>query len=132
MISWTEHWLGIQGELLLLAASSTQLLTAWPMRRCWWLFWSSSKIRRGIVLLVFLALVASLLVSYIRARAEAAGLECQGGIFTRSERIIVLALGLLLSNLTNALVIALAIIAAFSFFTAGQRLFSVWRHQKSK
>jgi CDP-diacylglycerol--glycerol-3-phosphate 3-phosphatidyltransferase len=84
------------------------------------------------VLLVFLALVASLLVSYIRARAEAAGLECQGGIFTRSERIIVLALGLLLSNLTNALVIALAIIAAFSFFTAGQRLFSVWRHQKSK
>jgi CDP-diacylglycerol--glycerol-3-phosphate 3-phosphatidyltransferase len=85
-----------------------------------------------IVLLVFLTLVASLLVSYIRARAEAAGLECQGGIFTRSERIIVLALGLLLSNLTNALVIALAIIAAFSFFTAGQRLFNVWRHQKSK
>jgi CDP-diacylglycerol--glycerol-3-phosphate 3-phosphatidyltransferase len=85
-----------------------------------------------LVLLVFLALVASLLVSYIRARAEAVGLECQGGIFTRSERIIVLALGLLLSNLTNALVIALAIIAAFSFFTAGQRLFSVWRYQKSQ
>lgn len=84
-----------------------------------------------LVLLVFLAFVASLLVSYIRARALNAGLEPGRGIFTRSERVIVLALGLLLSNLTNALVIALAIIAAFSFFTAGQRLFYAWRHQKA-
>jgi CDP-diacylglycerol--glycerol-3-phosphate 3-phosphatidyltransferase len=90
------------------------------LENTWWL-----------VLLVFLTLVGSLLVSYIRARAEAAGLECQGGIFTRSERIIVLALGLLLSSLPNALVIALAVIAAFSFFTAGQRLLSVWKNQKS-
>jgi CDP-diacylglycerol--glycerol-3-phosphate 3-phosphatidyltransferase len=83
------------------------------------------------VLLVFLALVGSLLVSYVRARAEAAGMDCQRGLFTRAERIIVLALGLLLSSLTNALVIALAIIVVFSFFTVGQRLFYVWRHQKS-
>ncbi len=85
-----------------------------------------------LVLLVFLAFVSSLLVSYIRARALNAGLEPGRGIFTRSERIIVLALGLLLSSLTNALVIALAIIAAFSFFTAGQRLFYAWRNQKSQ
>jgi len=85
-----------------------------------------------LVLLVFLAFVSSLLVSYIRARALNAGLEPGRGIFTRAERIIVLALGLLLSSLTNALVIALAVIAAFSFFTAGQRLFSAWRNQKTK
>jgi CDP-diacylglycerol--glycerol-3-phosphate 3-phosphatidyltransferase len=85
-----------------------------------------------MALLVFLALVSSLMVSYIRARAEGAGLECQRGIFTRSERIIVLALGLLLSSLPNALVIALAVIAAFSFFTAGQRLFYAWRQPKAK
>lgn len=84
-----------------------------------------------LVLLVFLAMVSSLMVSYIRARAEGAGMECRRGIFTRAERIIVLALGLLLSGLNHALVIALAVIAAFSFFTAGQRLFSVWRNQKS-
>jgi len=83
-----------------------------------------------LVLLVFLAFVASLLVSYIRARALNAGLEPGRGIFTRSERVAVLALGLLLSHLDNALVIALAIIATFSFFTAGQRLFYAWRHQK--
>jgi CDP-diacylglycerol--glycerol-3-phosphate 3-phosphatidyltransferase len=85
-----------------------------------------------LVLLVFLAMVASLLVSYIRARALDAGLEPGRGIFTRSERIIVLALGLLLSSLDNALVIALAVIAAFSFFTAGQRLFYAWRDSKKK
>jgi CDP-diacylglycerol--glycerol-3-phosphate 3-phosphatidyltransferase len=81
-------------------------------------------------LLVFLALVSSMMVSYIRARAEAAGVECKVGFFTRAERVIVLALGLLFSHWDNALTIALAVIVAFSFFTAGQRLFYVWRHQK--
>ena len=78
------------------------------------------------VLLVFLALFGSLLVSYIRARAEALGLECQVGLFTRAERVIVLALGLLL----NQIVIALAIIVVFSFFTFGQRLIYVWQQTK--
>jgi len=79
------------------------------------------------VLLVGLALVGSLLVSYIRARAEALGLDCQVGLFTRPERVIVLALGLLLGHIDYVLIIALAIIVFFSFFTAGQRLFYVWR-----
>jgi CDP-diacylglycerol--glycerol-3-phosphate 3-phosphatidyltransferase len=91
------------------------------LENTWWL-----------VLLVFLAFVGSLLVSYIRARALNAGLEPGRGIFTRAERVIVLALGLLLSSLNNALVIALAVIAAFSFFTAGQRLFYAWRDSKKK
>jgi len=83
----------------------------------------------GIVL-VGIALVGSLLVSYIRARAEALGLECRTGLFTRPERVVVLALGLLLSHFSYALVGALAIIVIFSFFTAGQRLFYVWRQTR--
>jgi len=83
-----------------------------------------------VVLLVFLALLGSLLVSYVRARAEGAGLECQVGLFTRAERVVVLALGLLLSNIDCALVIALAIVAVFSFFTFGQRLVYVWRQTR--
>ena len=80
------------------------------------------------VLLVGSVLLASLLVSYIRARAEAVGLKCMVGLFTRPERVIVLALGLLL----NGLEIALAVIAAFSFFTVGQRLIYVWRQVRDK
>lgn len=84
------------------------------------------------ILLAGIALPGSLLVSYIRARAEAVGLECQVGLFTRAERVIVLALGLLLSQIDYAfLVIALAIIVVFSFFTAGQRLVYVWQQRKS-
>ena len=78
------------------------------------------------ILLVCLALSGSLLVSYIRARAEALGLECQVGLFTRTERVIVLALGLWL----NQVVIALAIIVVFSFFTIGQRLIYVWQQTR--
>ncbi len=82
------------------------------------------------ILLASVALIGSLLVSYIRARAEALGLECQVGLFTRAERVIVLALGLLLSQIDYALIIALAIIVVFSFFTVGQRLLYVWRQTK--
>ncbi len=83
------------------------------------------------ILLAGVALISSPLVSYIRARAEALGLECQVGVFTRAERVIVLALGLLLSQIDYAfLFITLAIIVVLSFFTAGQRLVYVWKQTK--
>jgi CDP-diacylglycerol--glycerol-3-phosphate 3-phosphatidyltransferase len=82
------------------------------------------------ILLVGVALLGSQLVSYIRARAEAQGLECRVGIFTRAERVVVLALGLLLSHLASALIIALAIIVVFSFVTVSQRLIYVWQQRK--
>jgi len=89
-------------------------------------------IKEWAVLLVGVALLGSLLVSYIRARAEAVGLECQVGLFTRAERVVVLALGLLLYQIAYALVIALAIISVFSFFTIGQRLLYVWQQTKTR
>ena len=82
------------------------------------------------VLLVALALPGSFMVSYLRARTEALGLECKVGIFTRPERVTVLSLGLLLSQIDYALIAALAIIVALSFFTAGQRLFYAWRQTR--
>jgi CDP-diacylglycerol--glycerol-3-phosphate 3-phosphatidyltransferase len=84
------------------------------------------------ILLAGAALLGSLLVSYIRARGEVLGLECQVGLFTRAERVVVLALGLLLSQIDYALIIALAIIVAFSFITVGQRLVHLWRQTKNR
>lgn len=81
-------------------------------------------------LLVGIALLGSLLVSYMRARIEALGIECKVGLFTRPERVIILALGLLLSQYDYALVIALAVITFFSFFTVGQRLLYAWRQTR--
>jgi len=85
------------------------------------------------ILLVGAALVGSLLVSYIRARAEALGLECEAGLFTRTERVIVLALGLLLSQVVDyALITALAIIVVFSFVTIVQRLIYIRQQTRIK
>ena len=79
------------------------------------------------IIFVGLTLISSMLVSYIRARAEALGLECEVGLFTRPERVVLLALGLLLSQIDYALIVVLGIIMVFSFFTVGQRLLHVWR-----
>jgi CDP-diacylglycerol--glycerol-3-phosphate 3-phosphatidyltransferase len=84
----------------------------------------------GESILVGLALTSSLVVSYLRSRVEALGIEGNIGLFTRSERVIVLALGLLLSQFQYVLIIALSIITFFSFFTAGQRLYHAWRQAR--
>jgi len=83
------------------------------------------------VALAGITLISSQLVSYVRAKAEALNINCEIGIFTRPERVVILSVGLLLSKFDNVLLIALAIIAALSFFTAGQRLFFVRKKIKS-
>jgi CDP-diacylglycerol---glycerol-3-phosphate 3-phosphatidyltransferase len=80
------------------------------------------------LVLVFLALTGSFLTSYIRARAEALNIDCTVGIFTRPERVIVLALGLLL----NLVFIAVAIVVVLSFITVGQRFIHVWRNARTE
>ncbi len=75
------------------------------------------------VILIYLTIVGSLLVSYARARAEGAGIECKVGIFTRFERIAVLVLGLF----SGWMLPALAILALFSHITALQRVWHVHR-----
>lgn len=65
-----------------------------------------------------LALLAGLLVSYARARAEALGATCTVGLATRGERVILLVLGLL----TGLVVEALAAILVLSAITVVQRI----------
>lgn len=82
------------------------------------------------IITVGLALLGSMMVSYIRAKAEALGFTCELGLFTRPERVVVLSLGLLLSGIEYALVTALVIVVVFSFITAGQRLIHVWQQTR--
>lgn len=70
---------------------------------------------------VFLAAAGSVLVSYIKARAEGLGFSCEVGILTRAERYLVLA-PLLVLNLP---VIAIWIIALLANFTALQRIMHI-------
>ena len=83
------------------------------------------------IMLASIAIPSSLLVSYIKAKAEVLNIECEVGIFTRTERVIVLALGLSLSQIDYALFTALGIIILFSLFTVGQRLLHARQQMKS-
>ena len=80
------------------------------------------------IVLILAVLIGSFLVSYIRARAEGLGWQCQVGLFTRAERVIVLAVGLLI----NQIFVALCILTVFVFVTVVQRLVYVWNQEKTK
>jgi CDP-diacylglycerol---glycerol-3-phosphate 3-phosphatidyltransferase len=84
-----------------------------------------------IIILLGIALTGSFLVSYIRSRAEAAGVDCQVGVFTRAERVVILALGLLLGAFNYVLVTAIAIITCLSLVTMIQRLVHVYHKTKT-
>ncbi len=78
------------------------------------------------VLLSFLAITGSLMVSYTRARAEGAGFECKVGLLTRFERLALLIIALFF----NFYFFVLILISVFTHFTALQRMFYVYRQYK--
>jgi CDP-diacylglycerol--glycerol-3-phosphate 3-phosphatidyltransferase len=74
-------------------------------------------------LLVFVATAGSLLISYARARAEAAGFQASVGLLARPERVLILAIGLLVSQVIPAL----WILAIGTHLTVVTRMGHVWR-----
>ena len=87
------------------------------------LFWSSSNGHHALVLLCFMAMVGSIMVSYTRARAEGLNMACKVGVFTRMERFVVMIVMLL----TEQLGIGLALLAVLANVTAIQRIVHVYR-----
>lgn len=79
------------------------------------------RTNQGITLLIFITFFASLLVSYIRARAQGIGNECSTGIFERPVRFLFLVLATFLLK-KRLFPIVFWIILIGSFFTIIQRL----------
>src|SRR3954462_12440043 len=75
---------------------------------------------------VVVAVLASLMVSYTRARAEALGVECKVGIANRAVRVAILSAGLLLADL-DLLAPAVYVLAGLGTITVFQRIFHVRR-----
>jgi CDP-diacylglycerol--glycerol-3-phosphate 3-phosphatidyltransferase len=81
-----------------------------------------------VAVLAALAMGASLLVSYTRARAQGMGLDAAVGVAPRPERIALLAAGLILQPFTGwSLGVALSLIVILSLVTIGQRVRHVRR-----
>lgn len=70
------------------------------------------------VILSFAAVVGSILVSYVRARAEALDVSITDGLFTRPERVIFIGVALTLGWLRPAL----WVLAIVTLITVGQRI----------
>lgn len=83
-------------------------------------------------LLTFLALVGSIMVSYVRARAEGLGIECKIGFLQRPERVVITSAATLATGIAGQcgasfdvniiLICAMAFIALFANITAFARL----------
>lgn len=85
---------------------------------------------RLMVLLTILALTGSLMVSYIRARAEGLGLSCKVGWMQRPERMVVLIVGSLAGALPVVgfaiLNITIGLLAILTNYSAWQRMRHVY------
>lgn len=90
--------------------------------------WPFASEQTWMVLLIYTAMLGSLMVSYTKARAEGLGLECKKGLLARPERVVLLAIGLLSSTVFWwALVLVLTLLAVFSHVTAVERIVHVWK-----
>ena len=76
------------------------------------------------VAVVVVAVIASIMVSYTRARAEALGVECKVGIADRAFRVVVLSAGLVFGDL-KAIEPAVYVLAVMAVVTVFQRIFHV-------
>lgn len=84
------------------------------------------------VTLLFAALTGSVLVSYVRARAETMGMRPREGLFTRPERVVLTALAMIIGHWwSGAITGALWILAALTNVTALQRVYYVWVHPRT-
>jgi CDP-diacylglycerol--glycerol-3-phosphate 3-phosphatidyltransferase len=94
----------------------------------WWVVFSMHS--SSLAVATMICLVTSQVISYVKARAEASGLEGGGGLIERPERLIIVLVGAGFSDLPFfpmpvVLPIAMWLLAVTSLVTVGQRVHSV-------
>jgi CDP-diacylglycerol--glycerol-3-phosphate 3-phosphatidyltransferase len=90
----------------------------------------ASRHNEAAVAAVVVAVIASLMVSYTRARAEALGVECKVGLATRPVRVVILSIGLVFAKGASLgsfslLEPAVYVLAGLSVVTVVQRILHV-------
>jgi CDP-diacylglycerol--glycerol-3-phosphate 3-phosphatidyltransferase len=95
----------------------------------WHALQKSNDLQAG---LIYAVVLGSVMISYARARAEVLKLDCEVGLMPRPERIVILAIALILAQATNevALTIILAVLCLSTYYTVAQRIVHVYRITK--
>ncbi|KGF36020.1 CDP-alcohol phosphatidyltransferase family protein [Hoylesella buccalis] len=94
---------------------------------------TASGIWVGVI--TFLALVGSIMVSYVRARAEGLGIECKVGLMQRPERVVVTALAAIITGMTSNLwwlIGGMTLIAVLANITAFWRVAHCYKQLKDR
>ncbi len=86
-------------------------------------FSAADRLDRTAIVLIAVTLFGSLMVSYTRSKAGEFGVSIRTGLGTRAERVLILAIGLLASQV----VAILWLLAVLTNLTALQRWFITWR-----
>ena len=94
----------------------------------WWAVFGLHSTSLAVAILI--CLVTSQVISYIKARAEASGLNASGGLIERPERLVIALGGAGVSDfpgfpMPTVLPVALWLLAVASLVTVGQRMHSV-------
>ena len=85
---------------------------------------SADSFRREAIILAFVAFVGSIMVSYIRARAEGLGYKGTSGFLTRPERVVIMTVALIIGQP----IWGLWILAVGTPLSAFYRFWSEWRN----
>lgn len=85
-----------------------------------------------LVGLMIFSIVAGFLVSYVKARAEAVGIVCNGGFAERTERLVIIIISCALAGfgMPFALSVGIWVLALASAFTVIQRILIVYQADK--
>ncbi len=87
---------------------------------------STDTFRQDAIILAFVAFVGSIMVSYIRARAEGLGYKGTSGFLTRSERVVIMTVALIIGQP----IWGLWILAVGTPLSAFYRFWAEWRNAK--
>ena len=79
------------------------------------------------VVLVALVMGGSVMVSYVRARAESLISSCKAGFLERPERIVLIIIGSVFENLWHTMAPVLWILAVLSNITVVHRIIYTWQ-----
>jgi len=86
-------------------------------------------------IITFLAIIGSIMVSYVRARGEGLGLDVKVGFMQRPERVVVTAIGAIVCGVCNslwALAVPMMLIALLANITAFWRIAYCYKQLKGK
>jgi CDP-diacylglycerol--glycerol-3-phosphate 3-phosphatidyltransferase len=95
-------------------------------------FYLADQGQATLVMLSLIAVCGSLLIPFLRAKAEGEGMEGKGGLMGRAERILVFCWGVGLSGVgVHSLTVTLWALAVLTWFTVLQRFYNTWVQLKA-